>query len=378
MSAGTQRLLASTTAEAAAPAPGRRWVVAVWAASRALVGLTALVAAALPGGPAAHARGVSSGLQLWDGWWYLQVARHWYDPAIAHGQTAAFSPGFPALWRVLMALPGPPALVAGIANSLILLPALWIVFLLTERVLDTRRARLTVLVMALFPVSFVYSLPYAESLYLLLAAGSLLLLHRRRDGGGAVVAALACAVRPTGVTLVPALAAALVRRAGRRRLALAAIPLLAAAVVVIAIGLRAGDLLAQFHAQREGWARGAGFPPLVIWRYLDANLVHFRHPLRALLDTAFAALWIVLAVRLWRMHTPIEYPLFAICAVAMPLLGGSALSLGRFGMVAFPLSWALADWAGASGRRLRLVTAAMTAGLVGLELAALYASAYVP
>jgi hypothetical protein len=62
----------------------------------------------------------------------------------------------------------------------------------------------------------------------------------------------------------------------------------------------------------------------------------------------------------------------------MPLLGGSALSLGRFGMVAFPFSWALADWAGGGRLRLRVTAAALAAGLFGFELVALHASAYVP
>jgi len=373
---------ATAVAHDAAAVPGRRawrWVVGWWAAGRLLVAAAAVAAAALPSGPDPHARGVSSGLQLWDGWWYLQVARHWYDPAFAHGQTAAFAPGFPALWRALMLIPGPPALIAGIANSLVFLAALAVVHVLTRRVLDERRARLTVLVMALFPVSFVYSLPYSESLFLLLAAGSFLLLDRRRDGAGAALAALACVVRPTGLTVAAGLAVAVWRRGRRARAsALTAVALLATAAVVAGVGIAAHDPLAQFNAQQSGWGRGLGFPPLVVWRYLDTNLVHFRHPLRAVTDTAFLGLWTVLGVKLWRMRVAPEYIVFAAAAVAMPLVGGSALSMGRFGMVAFPFSWALADWADAGTARLRLTAGLLAAGLLMLEVASLHASAYVP
>lgn len=378
MSARAQPIAGTSGRAAAAASRSWTWIVGSWAAGRLIVAAGLLVCKALPAGPAVHARGVSSGIQLWDGWWYLQVARHWYDPAVAHGETAAFSPGFPALWRALMWLPGPPAVVAGVVNSLLLLAALAVVHRLTVRVLDERRARLTVLVMALFPISFVYSLPYSESLFLLCSAASLLALERRRDGAAGALAALACAVRPTGLALAPALLVARWRSGRGRAVALAALPVVATAAVALAIGLAAHHLTAQAGAQQRGWARGLGFPPLVIWRYLDTNLIHFRHPLRAVADTAFAALWIVLAVRLWRMRVPAAYQAYAISAVAMPLLGGSALSLGRFGMVAFPFSWALADWAGGGRLRLRVTAAALAAGLFGFELVALHASAYVP
>jgi hypothetical protein len=378
MSASAQPIAGVPERAAAAGSRSWPWIVGAWAAGRLIVAIGLVACKLLPDGPAAHARGVSSGIQLWDGWWYLQVARHWYDPTIAHGETAAFSPGFPVLWRLLMWLPGPPALVAGVVNSLLLLAGLALVHRLTERVLDERRARLTVLVMALFPISFVYSLPYSESLFLLCAAGSMLAIERRRDGAGGILAVLACAVRPTGLALAPALLLARWRSDRRRALVLAALPLLATAAVALGIGLAAHHLTAQAEAQQRGWARGIGFPPLVIWRYLDTNLIHFRHPLRAVADTAFAVLWTVLAVRLWRMRVALEYQAYAIAAVLIPLLGGSALSLGRFGMVAFPFSWALADWADHSRLRLRLTTASLAVGLLAFELVALHASAYVP
>ena len=378
MCASAQPIAGASERAATAGTRSWTWIVGSWAAGRLIVVVGLVACRLLPDGPAAHVRGVSSGLQLWDGWWYLQVARHWYDPAVGHGETAAFSPGFPAVWRVLMWLPGPPALIAGVANSLLLLAGLALVYRLTVRVMDERRARLTVLVMALFPISFVYSLPYSESLFLVCSAASLLLLERRRDGASGVLAALACVARPTGIALAPALLLARGRSGRGRAILLAAVPVVATAAVAVGIGLAAHHLTAQADAQQRGWARGVGFPPLVIWRYLDTNLIHFRHPLRALADSAFAALWTVLAVRLWRMRVPSPYLAYAISAVAIPLLGGSALSLGRFGMVAFPFSWALADWAGGGRRRLQVTAAVLAVGLLAFEIVALHASAYVP
>jgi hypothetical protein len=44
------------------------------------------------------------------------------------------------------------------------------------------------------------------------------------------------------------------------------------------------------------------------------------------------------------MRMPGEYLMFAALAVLLPTSGGLLVSMGRFGMVAFPLFWALASW----------------------------------
>jgi hypothetical protein len=43
------------------------------------------------------------------------------------------------------------------------------------------------------------------------------------------------------------------------------------------------------------------------------------------------------------MRMPAEYLIFAALMVVLPTTGGLLVSMGRFGMVAFPLFWALAD-----------------------------------
>jgi hypothetical protein len=43
--------------------------------------------------------------------------------------------------------------------------------------------------------------------------------------------------------------------------------------------------------------------------------------------------------------------LFSVLAIFVPLLSGSYSSMMRFGLVAFPLVWPVADWLGHGGRR---------------------------
>jgi hypothetical protein len=54
---------------------------------------------------------------------------------------------------------------------------------------------------------------------------------------------------------------------------------------------------------------------------------------------------------------PAEYLIFAALLILLPTTGGLIVSMGRFGMVGFPLFWALADL----GRDERIDTAVKVA-----------------
>ena len=119
-------------------------------------------------------------LGQWDAVWYRWIAEHGYDPAIGHGNAAAFFPLYPLTWRVVGVLPGPMTLWGSLLSSAALrgraVPALPV----TQGRYDERMARRTVLYLAIFPLTFVFSLPYAESLFLLLALGAFVLTWHGR------------------------------------------------------------------------------------------------------------------------------------------------------------------------------------------------------
>src|SRR5205085_11414703 len=162
-----------TAVAEAAPAPdagprGRLWglgyPLAVWAGSRVAV----YVVIAMQSWTSRHPQGAGlswstlfSPLSDWDATWYAWIAQHGYDPSIGHGNTAAFFPLYPILWRPLTWLPGPIALWGSLLSSLLLLGALCLLYAITEGRYDTRMARRTVLYLSLFPLSFVFSLPSA-------------------------------------------------------------------------------------------------------------------------------------------------------------------------------------------------------------------------
>ena len=51
------------------------------------------------------------------------------------------------------------------------------------------------------------------------------------------------------------------------------------------------------------------------------------------------------------MRMPAEYLIFAALLILLPTSGGLLVSIGRFGMVAFPLFWALAELGESERRR---------------------------
>ncbi len=123
----------------------------------------------------------------WDATWYRWIAQNGYDPSIGHGNTAAFFPLFPLLWRPLTWLPGPVTMWGSLLSSALLLAALCLLYRMTEGRFDEGMARRTVLYLAIFPLTFVFSLPYAESLFLLLVLGGV-----RADVARALVVGLRC------------------------------------------------------------------------------------------------------------------------------------------------------------------------------------------
>jgi hypothetical protein len=357
--------LAETAAERQ-PTSGDRWrglgyPLAVWAASRAAVYL--VLAAQSWSERRPRQTGVSwhtlfGSLGDWDATWYEWIARNGYDPSIGHGNTAAFFPLYPLLWWPFTALPGPATLWATMLSSLLFAAALCLLYRITEGRYDRGMARRTVLYIAIFPLTFVFSLPYAESLFLLLALAAFALTWHGRWWSGSAVGALAVLARPVGIALIPALAWRRYRECGPKPLAFVPLLLLPAAELGFFAYLywRTGDPLAHFHAQVRGWGRGISVLPVVIVK-TAWDTVHDGH-LRYLAHIGFTLLWCGLWYHAWRrLRVPAEYLIFAALLILLPTTGGLIVSMGRFGMVGFPLFWALADL----GRDERIDTAVKVA-----------------
>jgi hypothetical protein len=288
-----------------------------------------------------------SPLGRWDASWYRWIAVHGYEQAGAHGHhvnVVAFSPLYPLAYRAVSTLPGPMTLWGSLLSTLLFGWALCALYDLGLRTLSRETTRRAVLYLAICPLSFVFSLPYSESLFLALVVGAFVFIAAGRTRAACALAALAVLTRPIGIALVPAVAWHIHRTKPPLRAYLPLLLPVAAQVAFFAyLGIHTGDPLAPLHAQQHGWHRSISILPIVF--------IHALWPgsLGAVVDVTFTLLWCGLFLHAWCMRLPGEYLIFAALAIVIPTSAGTLLSIGRFGLVAFPLFWALAHL-GASPR----------------------------
>ena len=359
-------------ASGAAPA-----VVATWLVSRVLVAAAAVAAENLvarnprlasgSGGP------VLSSLTSWDGWWYLGIARSGYHAAPISGQyhDYAFFPLYPALVRMLsLATPTYDGLIAVLLSNVLFLVALWLLYRLTAEVLDEDRALWSVVLLCLFPFSWVFSMAYGESLFLALSLGSLLAAERGRAGWAAILASLAGLTRLPGVLLVVPLALILLRRVrDRRALAwLVLVPLGAALFAAYVVGLT-GSAAAIGTAQ-DAWGRTGAGAAAAAGQSLGANLDLM---LVTFLVTLLAYVFLLVYLRPDRI--PLAYAVIPVLTLLSVLASGNLQSIGRLGMVAFPFAWILA---GRRSRWFRLAWPAVSVVLLAALSVEIFAGWYQP
>lgn len=119
-------------------------------------------------------------LSLWgnfDTGWYLKIAREWYPvfnvaSANATFEQYSFFPLYPALMRIFyLALNVDPFITGLIISNLSLLIAGLFLFRIVKLFYDDQVAKISVACVYLFPVSFIFSGVFTESLYMALLLG---------------------------------------------------------------------------------------------------------------------------------------------------------------------------------------------------------------
>ena len=305
----------------------------------------------------------------WDSVHFLRIAEHGYGTT-----EAAFAPLYPAALAVAGRALFGHYVLAGIVLSLACCLAAFVLFeRLAEPLLGTAGARRALLYLALFPTALFLQAVYSESLFLLCCVGAFALAERRRFVAAGLVCGLAILARPNGFALLPALAL-LARRDAWRLL----VSLQLAALYPAYLWWKLDDPWAFAHAQatwhrhvspagplggiwdalRAGWAGirqvASGSNAHVYWTAVSpADSTPLRTAVLNLELLAFLVLFVVLTVVAWRRFGA-PYGLFAALSLAIPLSVPSSrwplLSLPRFGLVIFPLFFALSALGGRSAR----------------------------
>lgn len=322
---------------------------------------------------------------IWDGRWYQIVAATGYPstlPLNATGHIAenawAFMPVYPFLVRGLMLITQLPWTVAAVAVSVL---AGWgaalVFFRLMRRTLGENSAALfAVVLFCVAPLSPMFQVAYAESLYLLLLNVALYLVVTRRYWFAIPVVAVMAFTRPSGLAFALFLAVHLVHRWWIRRAE--PFPLREAVAVVALTGVSgfaglawpviAGVVTGVPNAYTEtelawrsayigyqelipfaAWFQGGnwwlGFPAgtiVVICLIAAMTLIMFTAPVKRI--GVDLRLWVAsYLIYLLAVFFP-QSSTFRLLMPAFPLLGGLAVPRSRVYRWSLVLAFLVGQW----------------------------------
>lgn len=325
--------------------PVLRW----WALSR-LITLAAFGVLELFGprgslGPQFYGRPLEL-LSSWDGVWYSRIAQHGYLLVPGMQSDTAFFPLYPLILHAWNAVGVPPHVSGPIVSNLALAVALIAFYELGRRVVGERVALRATIFAAVAPMSLVYSMTYPMSLLFALGALAVLFAYEDRWLAATICAAGAGLTRPEAIVFaLPIAQRAWARRhaLGEERRGAAAAAVFAAPLAVATYPLylewALGDVHAWSQAERR-WGRSFGITgPVHAIVHVPALIS--GHPGLAR-DVALFVVYAALLVVAARTGIGRAWIAAGAAVIVLPLFSGTFESEGRFGLIAFPVYWALA------------------------------------
>jgi len=291
-------------------------------------------------------------LDIWgvfDSGWYLSIAVHGYradlsSAAATLGQANyGFFPLYPMLIRGLALLVRDPYL-AGIAlSNICLFLACISLYKLARLDSDQDTAVASIRYLLVFPVSFILSGVFTESLFLLLAIMCFYYGKRRRWLLVGIIGFLLALTKSVGTLVFLPM---LYEYAREKDFKLRGVRPDILCLLLIPLGLLVfaghnyfltGDCLAFVHVQETGWGHRLTNPLLFLINNLRGNNVLLRF------EACFTIALLVLLNTFYR-RIGFSYWLLAMCAIFLPL-ATTTISMPRYSLVVFPIYILLAKLA---------------------------------
>lgn len=276
-------------------------------------------------------------LTLWDGRWYVGLAKNGYsfDP---NGQSnVAFLPLYPLLLRSVNFVTHSYATAGLLVNLVALIAAAYGLLRLGKiEKLSEIDARRSVLFFLIYPTAIFFAAVYTEALFAALAIWFFIFAKQKQWGRAALLGALAAATRLPGVFLVfPLFYYLWQARAQWVNYWWSGVVTLGTLAYLSAQYFYTGHALAFLTAQKH-WGRVFGhFNPDHLYWITRAGVANSS------LDIVWGAVLVASIVWVGK-KLDWGYALYTAAIILIPLTSGSLLSLARFGMVLFPISLALA------------------------------------
>jgi hypothetical protein len=281
---------------------------------------------------------------------YMVVAHEGYlrepfDIENARSRQFAFFPLHPLLLWLLSHLTKDVMLWGSAMSNVFLFIGLYFLHKLTLAFgFDPQIARRTIFYTAIFPVSYFFSVPLTESLFLMLTVASFYAAKKEHWWVAGILGAFASGTRVIGVLLAPALLILswqMYRSLQIRKiLGLMLVPLGLVAYMLYS-WWACGDPLAFKHAEVR-WGRGEFvffLTPLIkylIHPYTILEPWHFNLLNAASALLCFFCVYVLVRRREWALAA------YAFMAIFLPLSSGILQSLDRYVLIIFPMFMALA------------------------------------
>lgn len=269
----------------------------------------------------------------------------------------AFFPLWPMVWWCFEQVI-PHRMLAGIvaAHAFFLLGLINLYRIAIALGLSRRLANTSILFLCFFPVSYFFSFPFTESLFLFLVTGFFDRCIRGRWIAAGIFGALASATRPTGILLacIPLLYLGFTFIQDRKKIRswkpLATCSILTSAGLasfMVYLYTITGNAFA-FKDIQVAWYRKNEFFIITVLKYLKKlPLVVDNWDFR-LLNLGSFFLCIFLAIFLWKVSRKLPwqiwaktFTIFILLSLIMPINTGSLQALSRYTLVIFPVFIAL-------------------------------------
>lgn len=206
-------------------------------------------------------------LERWDASHYLGLIENWYVTQGDARLHLVFMPLYPAIGRGLYLLGIPAFAAAMLVSNGALLGCGYAMHALVKETYGGAAANRTVWLFMLCPVTFFYSMPYTESIFLLTTLLAVLMARRQRFGWAVLFGALAANARIVGAAAaIPIFWELLAERRKRGLTASGAavcvvktLPVLLGTFAYFALNWQLhGDPLKFLEFQRENWGQAFG------------------------------------------------------------------------------------------------------------------------
>jgi Gpi18-like mannosyltransferase len=273
----------------------------------------------------------------WDAGHYVNIAQNGYVYPLQN-----FFPLWP-LFIKIFSFQLIPIYTSSFILTILLAALNFILFYkLAQIYLDEQAARFALILFVTFPSTLFLHAGYTENLFLTLSLSSFLLLERDRPLLSALIGGLASAVRLVGLALP--LSFIFIHQPLRKRLLMLFLGLSGLLLYMLFLYLSTHNPIYFSLAQKE-WCKGGRIcdlsNPLIIMKNSFAHLAYFNTILTYgydtnTLDWIISLIFIVLGLFSFK-YLKLNYPIYSLALVLIPLATGSTISMTRYVLLAFPL-----------------------------------------